>query len=222
MTTAVTAERRPTRRPSLRSDDDRNALVTANINLVYGCLRRRFPSLVDDDDVAQAGRLGLIRAAELYDPTRLNRQTGKPYTFSTYAENWMRQCIMDELRNRGVIHVPHYPNNPYRAEVARARRVLSFTQVFDGGGDYYAAREPSDDDDNRAEMEERLRWAMERLPLADAAFLEERYFGRVTIMQMAAKRGVSKQRVRQVQGKVLRRLNRVLHERGLFDCVEAC
>jgi RNA polymerase sigma factor (sigma-70 family) len=76
------------RRPSLRSVDERNRLVEANLRLVPWCVKRWFPTTDEDafQDRVQAGNLGLIRAAELFDE-------GKGIKFSTYAVNWIKQAI---------------------------------------------------------------------------------------------------------------------------------
>jgi RNA polymerase sigma factor (sigma-70 family) len=69
---------------------DQEALVTDNIKLVYHIINKRFSyvtpdCILDKDDLFQLGCMGLMRAAELYDPA-----LGK---FSTYAADWIRQCI---------------------------------------------------------------------------------------------------------------------------------
>ena len=65
-------------------------MVTANLRLVVTvALRylRRLKHLAHDPmDLVQAGNLGLLRAAEKYDPTR-------GYKFSTYGYWWIRQAI---------------------------------------------------------------------------------------------------------------------------------
>jgi RNA polymerase sigma factor (sigma-70 family) len=75
-------------RPSLRSVEERNRLVQANLPLVPWTVHRFFPTRDEDtfQDRVQAGRLGLIRAAELFDE-------GRGCTFSTYAVRWVRQAI---------------------------------------------------------------------------------------------------------------------------------
>jgi RNA polymerase sigma factor (sigma-70 family) len=79
-------------------------MVTANLRLVVTvALRylRRLKHLAHDPmDLVQAGNLGLLRAAEKYDPTR-------GYKFSTYGYWWIRQAINRYLQeHNGSIRMP--------------------------------------------------------------------------------------------------------------------
>jgi len=79
-------------------------IVTANLRLVVTvALRyiRRLKHLAHDPmDLVQAGNLGLLRAAEKYDPTR-------GYKFSTYGYWWIRQSINRYLQeHNGSIRIP--------------------------------------------------------------------------------------------------------------------
>jgi hypothetical protein len=50
-------------------------------------------------DYLQVGAIGLIRAAEMYDPT-------KGYTFATYANYWIRSKVSRyNIKNRSLVHV---------------------------------------------------------------------------------------------------------------------
>ena len=79
-------------------------IVTANLRLVVTvALRyvRRLKHLAHDPmDLVQAGNVGLLRAAEKYDPTR-------GYKFSTYGYWWIRQAINRYLQEHsGSIRIP--------------------------------------------------------------------------------------------------------------------
>ena len=95
-------------------------IVTANLRLVVTvALRylRRLKHLSHDPmDLVQAGNLGLLRAAEKYDPTR-------GYKFSTYAYWWIRQAINRHLQeNNGSIRLPvNLVNLANRAEALQNR-----------------------------------------------------------------------------------------------------
>ena len=79
-------------------------MVTANLRLVVTvALRyiRRLNHLAHDPmDLVQAGNIGLLRAAEKFDPTR-------GYKFSTYGYWWIRQSINRYLQeHNGSIRLP--------------------------------------------------------------------------------------------------------------------
>ena len=82
-----------------------NRVVTANLRLVVSVVtksRRRIRHLaVEPIDLIQAGNLGLIRAAEKFDPSR-------GYRFSTYAYWWIRQAVSRHIQEHGaLIRVPY-------------------------------------------------------------------------------------------------------------------
>lgn len=80
---------------------DRDALVEGHLALVHFCAGRYRGRGVDHDDLVGVGWLGLLRAAELWDPSRGAR-------FSSYASLWIRALMrraIDEERDavgRGV------------------------------------------------------------------------------------------------------------------------
>jgi RNA polymerase primary sigma factor len=80
----------------------RDKLVLRNQNLArnegnkYFSRYRHFLPNVDVEDYHSAGFIGLIRAAEKYDPSL-------GYRFSTYATQWIRQSIGRMVENEGLI-----------------------------------------------------------------------------------------------------------------------
>lgn len=67
-------------------------LIEDNMPFVYYIIHKHYPTYSKDDDVIQAGMLGLVKAANNYDPEK-----GK---FSTYAGVIIRREIGKELKSR--------------------------------------------------------------------------------------------------------------------------
>ncbi|KAJ8598099.1 hypothetical protein CTAYLR_005578 [Chrysophaeum taylorii] len=68
----------------------RQALVAANMRLVYALAKKHEGYGVGLSDLVQEGSIGLMRAATKFDPDR-------GYKFSTYAYHWIRQAILRTL-----------------------------------------------------------------------------------------------------------------------------
>lgn len=71
--------------------DARNSLVKHNLRLVRWVARKYAWSKLDFEDLVQEGNIGLITAAEKYDPER--------GLFTTYAMWWIRQAIQRAIQN---------------------------------------------------------------------------------------------------------------------------
>src|SRR4051794_32536179 len=83
---------------------DQRLLVARHARYAGWYVRHRAPAgLVaafgEHDDAVSAATLGLIRAAQVYDPAR-----GAP--FLAFAEGWMRLALFHEARREGLIYVP--------------------------------------------------------------------------------------------------------------------
>ena len=75
--------------------DERNDLVVRHLPLVRGIVSNlipRLPSHVDEEDLLEAGVVGLMHAADRFDPKRQVR-------FGTYAMNRVRGAVLDALRD---------------------------------------------------------------------------------------------------------------------------
>lgn len=121
-----------------RADKAKERLITGNLRLVVSIAKRyqQKCSNLHMTDLIQEGSLGLIRAAELFDP-------GRGYKFSTYCYWWIRQGIWRGINNqdrtiRRPAHICEMANRlpkviaaetqrlgrpPVRAEIAAALKV---------------------------------------------------------------------------------------------------
>ena len=100
----------------------RNRLIECNLRLVVRIARRyqqRHPLPLLD--LIEEGNLGLIRAAELFDPTR-------GFRFSTYATWWIRESMDRGIMNQSrVVRLPiHMVKN--LSAVLRSSRQLAQTR----------------------------------------------------------------------------------------------
>ena len=95
----------------------RNRLVTANLRLVTSIARKYIGAGIPLPDLIQEGNLGLLKAAEKFDPSR-----GR---FSTYATEWIRQAIQRALAQQAhTLRLPVHAGDDLRElRAARARMI---------------------------------------------------------------------------------------------------
>jgi len=107
----------------------RQALVAANMRLVFVLAKRHEGRGVGFSDLVQEGAIGLMSAAAKFDPER-------GYKFSTYAFHWIRQAMLRSLACQSrLIRLPMYVHD----EVVRLHRQKS-AFLHDN------AREPSENE----------------------------------------------------------------------------
>ena len=86
-----------------RGQRARDRMVQANLRLVVSVAKRYHPAIqrrrLSHLDALQEGSVGLVRAAELFEPA-------KGYKFSTYAYWWIRQALTRWLSSSDLIRVP--------------------------------------------------------------------------------------------------------------------
>ena len=106
----------------------RNAMVEGNLPLVITVAKLFRNRGLEWDELVAAGNMGLIRAAELYDPAE--------FMFSTYATRWIRSMIGKELDENHLIHVPNYmlyadvKNNPRFSDHVSKARTLKLNSEY--------------------------------------------------------------------------------------------
>jgi len=101
----------------IAGDAARAAFVTANRRLVLAVAMRYQYRGLPLDDLVQEGTVGLLRAVDLFDPTR-------GYKFSTYAVWWIKQALRRALATQ--VPLTHVPVNVQdeRARLARQAHTL--------------------------------------------------------------------------------------------------
>jgi RNA polymerase sigma factor (sigma-70 family) len=180
----------------------RNELVKNYEPLVHGIVRRKFggfPHLVDD--LLQAGRLGLVKAADKFDPEVC------PF-FGPYAEWWIRAEIKACLRSSvGAVKRPK--DVPFRADVS-----LNEPAQCQHDGDEeielidLLADEPADT--TVAELRDKLdEIASDVLKPREAQIIHDRHLvdEPKTLAQIGAELGgISVERVRQIEARSIQKL----------------
>lgn len=221
---------------SLRTVEDRNALVVANLRLVDFCINKMHRG--GDDafvrkvgsraDLFQHGVIGLINAAELWDESQ-------GIKFSTYAVWAIKRRLIKAMTEGGIVRTPYYHsrNAAYKKETMRvseatllaaekARCVLHFS-ALSGVGEEQSPDEilnivaraelPSmfDDADSRLAIEEALELLDERKRQIVRMF----YFDGLRMLEIGRELGITRERVRQLRNKALKDLRGHLRGRDL-------
>lgn len=175
---------------------DRDRLVLENQRLIFSVWHRRAKhvpaiAVLGMDEAVAAGQLGLLRAAEVYDPAR--------GAFSTTAYLWIYQAMQAASGVSGPqIH----------------RHTIAASQLGNGNPDDASCvleqtpgRE-SPEPGAEAELRELVAACLGVLREREALVLELRYLSDLSRREVGERLGVSKERVRQIELRALEKARR--------------
>ena len=190
----------------------RNTLVNANLRFVVTIAKKYHAPGLDTEDLVNEGCIGLMTAIEKFD-------SSMGYRFITYASWWIQQSIGRAICERG--RTIRLPQNKAK-ELGGRYNVLSL--------DTPAESQDSDSSktigDNVADMwsrspeveaicnilKEEVAKALGSLSIRDAEILRMRYgFNSrepMTLEEIGDRWNLSKERIRQIEDKALRKLKR--------------
>ena len=186
----------------------RDHLVRANLRLVVRIARgyaRRGGSL---PDLIAEGNLGLMRAADSFDPTSHDTR------FSTYASYWVKQAVKRHMQYDRVVHIPAYlqgkagAGHKHAAFAEAAKTVYGFGD-HDEPGTVAEPAAAADDSREIAERAEVVRRALARLDDRSREVVLRRLDGE-TLKSIGAGMGRTRERVRQIEADAHARLRELL------------
>jgi len=253
-TTKLTTKRKTTSRSpkkvSSKRDAKRDLLARRNeyaakffpyIEKVARRLARRLPAHVEIDDLISSGVIGLIEAAERFDPERVDR-------FEAFAEFRIRGAMLDDLRSRDTLSrdmrrlsnelrdvtrrlEAQLGRTPDHEEIAKRLGVgvdelyarqqklsgSSVVGIDDAGPDLLERTGDQSAEDpfeiaSRREMMQRLVSGIGRLPEKMQQVLSLYYCDNLNLKEIGTVLGVTESRVCQIHGEATRRLRDNLGE----------
>jgi RNA polymerase primary sigma factor len=194
----------------------RQRLIQSNLRFVILVAKRYRNRGVPMEDLVNEGNIGLIRAVGRFDPDRGIR-------FVSYAVCWIRQAILKAIReNGGLIRVPRSRPGELPRTVELRMQAMQRTISLDSPVAGMEDAEPvgacledrsapkPEESAVGASLKDELGSVLAGLSAREASILQSR-FGldgrrRTSLLEAGRKHGLSKERVRQIEKKALRRI----------------
>ena len=206
----------------------RNELVENNLGLVHACANRFRGRGVDYDDLFQAGCVGIIKAADNFDPSR-------GFSFSTYAVPVILGEIKRLFRDGGTVSVSRsikekgrkisYERDKFIKKYDREPTVGELSEIL-GYNEFETAQAiaaslpvisltvnddesdsqldiPVPDHEESVSTNLAVRQVMERLEEKDRELIKQRYFAGKTQTQTAQLLGMTQVQVSRLEKKIL-------------------
>jgi RNA polymerase primary sigma factor/RNA polymerase sigma factor len=171
----------------------KNEIVSANLRLVVSIAKRHVGPVENFFELVSDGNMSLIRAAEKFDYARGNK-------FSTYA-SW---AIMKNFA-RSI------PDEHRRRDRYRTSNAEMFNATEDVRSDQY--EQESAQNQRQSQVEKILERLDEReRQIIISRFGLHRGYEPLTLKEVGAEQGVTKERIRQLEARALNKLRKAAHE----------
>ena len=234
-TATSTKSKKPSQKELIARRNEYAAKFFPYIEKVARRLARRLPAHVEIDDLISSGVIGLMEAAERFDPKRVDR-------FEAFAEFRIRGAMLDDLRSRDTLSrdmrrlsnelrdatrrlEAQLGRTPDQEEIAKRLGVgvdelyarqqklsgSSVVGIDDAGPDLLertgdqTAADPFEQT-SRHEMTERLVAGIGHLPEKMQQVLSLYYSENLNLKEIGAVLGVTESRVCQIHGEATKRL----------------
>ena len=174
--------------------NERDALITGNMGYVVTLARQYRSELLSTDDLISEGSIGLMKAADKFDPSR-----GKP--FVTFAAPFIRKSIEDAI-SRITGEVPVMSTD--ESLPIGSNNNFTLLNVLEDTG---APKTDAILEQNS--LSDEMATAISTLNEREQAVIR-RYFGiesqRMTMAEIGEELGLKRERVRQIRDKAVRKL----------------
>jgi RNA polymerase sigma factor for flagellar operon FliA len=203
-----------------------NELVQQHLDYAHAIaaeLLRGCPPDIHRSDLERAAELGLVQAANSYDPSRGS-------SFVTYAYYRIRGSVYDELRqsrraNKVETTANDYRKNDTTSEGSEAKAegadldnaiskvVMSYLLSIENLSHEIASKTTESPMDRmlRKERKETIHRALKQLPTRNREVLRGYYFQELSLKQIGRRMGISESRVSRIHAKGLEKMRAVLN-----------
>ena len=185
----------PTKKEKMKKEQ--NNLVTANMGYVVTLARQYKSDILTTDDLVSEGAIGLMKAAEKYDPS-----FGKP--FVTFSAPYIRRAIESAISR---LQTETEVRSTDESLPVGSRNNYTLLNVLED-----VNARPSDEQAELTTLGVELQQAARVLDERQYAVVS-RYFGigceRQTMAEIADALGMKRERVRQVRDQSLRKLKKI-------------
>lgn len=192
----------------------KNALVKANLRFVIKIANKYKGFGLDIDDLINEGNLGLLRAAEKFDPNNGTK-------FTTYAVWWIREAIQKAIRetSTGV----KFPAKKFTEMKSDEWKIASLDKTIENSEDDSASLLSFQKDNKekspekafvQMQMIKEISEAVNQLKEKEQQIIKLRYglTGKnpMSLSEIGNEMGFSKERIRQIENKALCELKEIL------------